>query len=173
MSKEVELVPLSGGLAATWVMTGSPHQCPSDEVLPRWQLCCGFPWCQQDTIKGVMLAQTPQSYRWPWDGSCGERREDVRLPGRSLWGWQSNPTGYCHVLPSPLTPPRSYYCFSLYLIPGQSCLTEHHVESLADFSHTNNRLFLTLYLSKTGEEVFPSSFLQPSIKYVFPLLLSS
>lgn len=123
MPKEVELVPLSGGLAASWVMTGDPHQCPS-EVLPQWQLCCDFPWCQEDTMKGVMLAQAPQSYRWPWDGSCGEKAEDVRLSVWSLWDWQSYPTGYCHLLPSPLTPPRSYFCFSLYQKPGQRCLSE-------------------------------------------------
>lgn len=85
-----------------------------------------------------------------------------------------------------VTPQVTATCFPPHsLLPGATtappctgyqardvCL-KHHVESLTDFSHTNNRLFLTLHLSKTGEEVFPSSLLQHSIKYVFPLLLSS
>lgn len=104
MPKEVELVPLPGGLAASWVMTGGPHHCPSDEALPQRQLCCDFPWCQQDTMRGVMLEQAPLSYRWPWDGSGGEKTKDVRISTWSLWGWQSNPTGYCHLFPSSLLP---------------------------------------------------------------------
>lgn len=50
---------------------------------------------------------------------------------------------------------------------------KHDVVRLADFSHTNHTLFLTLQLSKTGEETFPSSFPQLSTKHVLPPLLFS
>lgn len=73
----------------------------------------------------------------------------------------------CLLLPGPRVTTSS----SCSGYQARDACTKHNVVSLDDFSHTNNRLFLTLYLSKTEEETPPSSFPQLSIKYVLPLLL--